>query len=140
MDEPRDYQIKLNKSERERQISYDITYMWNLKYGTNELIYETDPETQRTDLCLPRDMEDKGELYWEFRTGGWKLLCMEWMNKVLQFSTGSYIQYPVIIHNEKQNEKNIYRFYIYLIYNVMVIVCYTAKQLRYTYTHIYVYI
>ena len=69
MDEPRDYQIKLNKSERERQISYDITYMWNLKYGTNELIYETDPETQRTDLRLPRDMEDKGELYWEFRTG-----------------------------------------------------------------------
>ena len=113
MDEPRDYQIKLNKSERERQISYDITHMWNLKYGTNELMYETDPETQRTDLCLPRDMDDKGELYWEFRTGGWKLLCMEWMNKVLQFSTGSYIQHPVIIHNEKQNEKYISFLYIF---------------------------
>ena len=24
------------KSERERQIPYDITYMWNLKYDTNE--------------------------------------------------------------------------------------------------------
>ena len=24
------------KSERERQIQSDITYMWNLKYGTNE--------------------------------------------------------------------------------------------------------
>ena len=24
------------KSERERQIPYDITYMWNLTYGTNE--------------------------------------------------------------------------------------------------------
>jgi len=24
-------------SERERQIPYDITYVWNLKYGTNEL-------------------------------------------------------------------------------------------------------
>ena len=23
------------KSERESQISYDITYMWNLKYDTN---------------------------------------------------------------------------------------------------------
>ena len=23
----------LSKSERERQIAYDITYMWNLKYG-----------------------------------------------------------------------------------------------------------
>ena len=29
------------KPERERQILYDITYMWNLKYDTNELIYET---------------------------------------------------------------------------------------------------
>ena len=25
------------KLERERQISYDIIYMWNLKYDTNEL-------------------------------------------------------------------------------------------------------
>ena len=26
----------LSMSERERQISYDITYMWTLKYFTNE--------------------------------------------------------------------------------------------------------
>ena len=25
-------------SQTERQISYDISYMWNLKYDTNELI------------------------------------------------------------------------------------------------------
>ena len=31
----------LSESERERQIPYDITYMWNLKYDTNEFIYET---------------------------------------------------------------------------------------------------
>ena len=34
------------KSERERQIPYDTTYMWNLKYDTNELIYETETDTQ----------------------------------------------------------------------------------------------
>ena len=39
MDKPRDYHAK---SERERQISYDITYMQNLKYGTGELIYKTE--------------------------------------------------------------------------------------------------
>ena len=35
---------------------HDITYMWDLKYGTNEPIYktETDSWTQRTDLWLPR--------------------------------------------------------------------------------------
>ena len=32
MDGPRDYHTKRNKSERERQIPYDIIYMWNLKY------------------------------------------------------------------------------------------------------------
>ena len=31
MDGPRDYHIKWSKSDREGQISYDITYMWNLK-------------------------------------------------------------------------------------------------------------
>ena len=35
-----------HKSERERQISYDITNMWNLKYGTNELIYGTETDSQ----------------------------------------------------------------------------------------------
>ena len=38
--------IILSKPERERQIPYDITYMWNLKYGTNELIYETETDSQ----------------------------------------------------------------------------------------------
>ena len=43
--------IILSKSERERQIPYDITYMQNLKYDANEPIYETETEswTQRTD-------------------------------------------------------------------------------------------
>ena len=36
----------VNKSER--QISHDITYMWNLKYDTNEPIYEkTKKQNQR---------------------------------------------------------------------------------------------
>ena len=32
-------------SDRERQISYDITYMWNLKYDTNELIDKTETDS-----------------------------------------------------------------------------------------------
>ena len=45
MDGPRDYHTKWSKSGRERQISYDITYLWNLKYDTNELIYKTETLT-----------------------------------------------------------------------------------------------
>ena len=46
MDATRDYHTKGSKSERERQIPYDITYMWNLKYGTNEPIYKTETDSQ----------------------------------------------------------------------------------------------
>ena len=53
MDGPRDYHNKWRKSERER---YDITYMWNLKYDTNELIYETETDSQirKTNWPLPK--------------------------------------------------------------------------------------
>ena len=40
MDATSDYHTKL---ERE-QIPYDVTYMQNLKYTANELIYETETE------------------------------------------------------------------------------------------------
>ena len=43
------------KSERERQIAYDITYMWNLKYGTNEATYKTNRLTDiHNNLWLPK--------------------------------------------------------------------------------------
>ena len=46
MDGPRDYHTKQNKSERGRQLPYDITVMWNLKCNTNEHIYETEIESK----------------------------------------------------------------------------------------------
>ena len=46
MDATRDHHTKWSKSERERQIPYDITYMWDLKYDTNEPIYETETDSR----------------------------------------------------------------------------------------------
>ena len=56
MDGSKDFHTKWSKSERKMQIPYGITDMWNLKYDTNELIYETETDswTQRIDLYLPR--------------------------------------------------------------------------------------
>ena len=52
MDRPRDGNTKWSKPDRERQISYDRAYMWNLKKNyissyAKELIYkiEIDPQT-----------------------------------------------------------------------------------------------
>ena len=76
MDEPRDYHTKWRKSERERQIPYDITWMWNLKYDTNELVYETetDSQTERTGLWLPKGRGSGGGMDWEFEISRCKLL------------------------------------------------------------------
>ena len=47
MDGPRDFCTEWSQSDTERQISYDIAYMWNLKEeSTSELIYETEVESQ----------------------------------------------------------------------------------------------
>ena len=46
MDGLREYHSKGSKSEGERQILYDIAYMWNLKKNTNESTYKTERDTQ----------------------------------------------------------------------------------------------
>ena len=43
---------------------------------------------------------------WEAGVSRCKLFYMEWINnKVLLYSTGNYIQYPMINHNGKEYEK-----------------------------------
>ena len=36
---------KWSKLGREKQMPYDITYMWNLKYDTDVLTYETETDS-----------------------------------------------------------------------------------------------
>ena len=52
MDATRDYHTK---RERERQIPYDLTQLWNLKYETNESIFETETYSQTQRIDLGRD-------------------------------------------------------------------------------------
>ena len=48
MDEPRDYHTKWSKPDRERQISYDIAYMWNLKKKKIQMnLFTKQKETHR---------------------------------------------------------------------------------------------
>ena len=81
--------------------------MWSPKHDTNELIYqiETDSQTYRTDLWLPREME----------SGRWirglglaeANYYIKWIkNKALLFSIGNYSQYPMEMKMEKKKKKN----------------------------------
>ena len=57
----------------------------------------------------PRGRGGGGGMDWEFGISRGKLLHIGWINnKVLLYSTGNYIQYPVINHNEKEYKKRTY--------------------------------
>ena len=47
MDGHRDDHTKWNKSDREKQISYDITYMWNLKKMIQMNLFTKQKQTHR---------------------------------------------------------------------------------------------
>ena len=93
------------KSDRERQILYDIIYMQNLKYDTTEFIYKTEinSQTQKTNLQLPKEQE-----WGEKNEEAGVSICMllykntenhHWPTKV--HSKGNSTQYSVISYMGK---------------------------------------
>ena len=50
-----------SKSERERQIPYDIVYMWNLKYDTNALTYGRETVKDTENRRVAAEGGDMGE-------------------------------------------------------------------------------
>ena len=81
--------------------------MWNLKYDTNEHIYETETDSQREQTCgCKGGGGNGGGKDWEFGISRCKLLMYSMdKHKVLLYSTGNYIQNPMINHNGKEYEK-----------------------------------
>ena len=72
MDGPTEYHTKQSNSER--QLPYDGTYMWNLKYDVNEPIceIETDSQTEQTCGCGGRGGGEGVD--WEFAIRRCKLV------------------------------------------------------------------
>ena len=53
----------MNKSDRERQITYDITYMWNLKNMTSMNLFTKQKQTHRhreQTCCYQREQQGVG--------------------------------------------------------------------------------
>ena len=77
-------------SEREIQMSYDVTYRWNLKYGKNDLIYKIEIGYGHGEQigCQWGGCGMDGK----FGVLGCKLLLLECMgNGVLIYSTGNCV-------------------------------------------------
>ena len=50
----RDYHTQQSQSEGKRQKPRDITYMWNLKYDTNEHVYKTETDVENRFVATER--------------------------------------------------------------------------------------
>ena len=69
---------------------------------TNLSIFETDSQTWRIDLWMPRGRGGGSKMFWEFGVSRRKLLYLEWIaTKILLNSTGNYIQSLGIDHEGK---------------------------------------
>ena len=44
-------EIILSKVSQKEKDEYHVTYMWNLKYNTNENIYGTETDSHREETC-----------------------------------------------------------------------------------------
>ena len=84
--------ILSEKVRKRKTNTYDIAYMWNLIYGTNDPIYKTETDHRHGDLLLA-GVEGGSGMGGEFGVGRYKLLHLKWIsNGVLLRSTGNHVQ------------------------------------------------
>ena len=68
-------------SQTEKDKHYKIPHMFNLKYNTNEHIYETETHRPGEQTCRCRGERSTGwGMDLEFGTNSYKLLHIEWIN------------------------------------------------------------
>ena len=102
MDTPRDYhpskQVRKRKTNATWYVGSKI-WQWSYLWNRHRL-------THRTDLWWPRRRVSGGEKDWKFGISRCKLVYIRWISsKVLLYSAGNYICYPVINHNGKSVKK-----------------------------------
>ena len=92
MDGTRDSQPELSKSERERHIVYNITYIWNLIYGTKESFHRKD-NPELGEYSFGCQGGGRGSVVdWELVVNRCNLLPLELIsNEILLCSTGNYV-------------------------------------------------
>ena len=95
MDGPKDCHTEWSKSDRKGEISYDVSYMWNLKRrDKNELTCKV--ERERINLWLLGERYREGT-FKEFRVDMYILLYLKWItHKNLLYSVWNSAQCYVV--------------------------------------------
>ena len=88
----RDSHIKRSKSDRKKQIPYDITSIWNLINGTNEPFHRKETHELGEQTCGCQGAGGGSGMEWGSGVNRCKLSALEWVSKeILLYSTGNYI-------------------------------------------------
>ena len=66
--------------KKKRQISYDITYVWNLIYGTNEPFHIKENHGHGEQTCGGQEGGGGSGMNWEVAVNRCKLLPLEWIS------------------------------------------------------------
>ena len=109
---PRDRHTEWSKSEREKQILYNIAYMWNLEKWYRWTYFQsrnrgTDVENKLTDTKQGRG----SGMNWEIETDIYTLLCIKQItNENLLYSKGSSTQCSVVTFMERKSKKRGYMY------------------------------
>ena len=92
-----DSHTKWSKSERERQILYDITYIWNLIDGTKEPFHRKENHGEET--CGCQEGRGGSGRDWELGVNRCRMLPSGWIcNGILLCSTGNSVQSLMMEH------------------------------------------
>ena len=71
---------------------YDITYIWNLKYGTNEPFHRKENHGLGEETCGCQGAGGESGMDWELGVNRCRLLPLEWIsNEILLCRTGNYV-------------------------------------------------
>ena len=78
------------KSERERQIPDDITYIWNLIYGINEAFHRKETHGLGEQTCGCEGGGGESEMDWGSGVNRGRALHLEWIsNEILMDKSGN---------------------------------------------------
>ena len=92
MDGTRDSHAKRSKSQRESQIPYDITYIWNLIYDTNETFHRKENQGLGEETCGCQGGVGGSGMDGQLEVNRCILLPLKWIsNEILLCSTGNYV-------------------------------------------------
>ena len=77
-------------SQKEKKIPYDITYIWNLIYGTNESFHRNEKHGHGEETYGCQGGGGGIGMDWEFGVNRCKLLPLEWIsNEILMIALGT---------------------------------------------------